>query len=231
MRMRIAVVGGTGAEGFGMALRLATAGHDVVIGSRDEAKAADAVARATAILGVDASVHGAVNVDAVPRADVVVVTVPFAGQTKTYESVKAVLTERMVVLDATSPLATAVGGKAWEVLRPWAGSAAEQARELVGPGPRFVAGFHTIAASALADLERPIDSDVLLAGDDAEAVAIIGSLVDQIPGLRWVHCGGLAMARITETLTPLLISINRRYKRKDAGFRIVGAGGWGLPER
>ena len=227
--MRIAVVGGTGEEGFGLALRLARAGHDVVIGSRDEAKAADAVLRATAILGSGAPVDGAANIDAVPGAEVVIVTVPFAGQAKTYELLKPALVDGVVVLDATSPLATAVGGKAWEVLRPWAGSAAEQARAVVGPGPRFVAGFHTIAASALTDLDSPVDSDVLLAGDDAEAVAIIGSLADQIPGLRWVHVGGLAMARITETLTPLLISINRRYKRRDAGFRIVGESDWGAP--
>lgn len=227
--MRIAVVGGTGEEGFGLALRLARAGHDVVIGSRDEAKAADAASRAKAILGADVPVDGAANIDAVPGADVVIVTVPFAGQAKTYELLKPALADGVVVLDATSPLATAVGGKAWEVLRPWAGSAAEQARAVVGPGPRFVAGFHTIAASALTDLDSPVDSDVLLAGDDAEAVAIIGSLADQIPGLRWVHVGGLAMARITETLTPLLISINRRYKRRDAGFRIVGESDWGAP--
>lgn len=227
--MRIAVVGGTGAEGFGLALRLARAGHDVVIGSRDAAKAADAVSRAKAILGADAPVDGAANIDAVPGADVVIVTVPFAGQAKTYELLKPALADGVVVLDATSPLATAVGGKAWEVLRPWAGSAAEQARAVIGPGPRLVAGFHTIAASALTDLDTPVDSDVLLAGDDAEAVAIIGSLADQIPGLRWVHVGGLAMARTTETLTPLLISINRRYKRKDAGFRIVGESDWGAP--
>ena len=227
--MRIAIVGGTGDEGFGMALRLARAGHDIVIGSRDEAKAADAVSRAKAILGADAPVGGAKNIDAVPGADVVIVTVPFAGQAKTYELLKPALADGVVVLDATSPLATAVGGKAWEALRPWAGSAAEQARAVVGPGPRFVAGFHTIAASALTDLDSPVDSDVLLAGDDAEAVAIIGSLADQIPGLRWVHVGGLAMARITETLTPLLISINRRYKRRDAGFRIVGESDWGAP--
>ncbi len=227
--MRIAVVGGTGEEGFGLALRLARAGHDIVIGSRDEAKAADAVSRVKTILGADAPVGGAANIDAVPGADVVIVTVPFAGQAKTYQLLKPALADGVVVLDATSPLATAVGGKAWEVLRPWAGSAAEQARAVIGPGPRLVAGFHTIAASALTDLDTPVDSDVLLAGDDAEAIAIIGSLADQIPGLRWVHVGGLAMARITETLTPLLISINRRYKRKDAGFRIVGESDWGAP--
>jgi NADPH-dependent F420 reductase len=227
--MRIAAVGGTGAEGFGLALRFAAAGHDVVIGSREAAKAAEAVQRANEILGTDASLRGDVNAEAVVGADVVIVTVPFAGQAKTYEGLKSVLTDDMVVLDATSPLATAVGGKAWELLRPWAGSAAEQARAVVGDGPRLVSGFHTIAASALTDLATPIDSDVLLAGDDAEAVAIIGSLADQIPGLRWVHCGGLVMARTIEALTPLLISINRRYKRKDSGFRIVGTGGWGTP--
>ncbi|MEA2556943.1 MAG: 8-hydroxy-5-deazaflavin:NADPH oxidoreductase [Actinomycetota bacterium] len=229
--MRIAVVGGTGAEGFGFALRFAAAGHDVVIGSRDGAKAADAVQRATEILGTDAVVRGDVNADAVVGADVVIVTVPFAGQAKTYEGLTSVLTDHMVILDATSPLATAVGGKAWELLRPWAGSAAEQARAVVGDGPRLVSGFHTIAASMLTDLASPVDSDVLLAGDDAEAVAIIGLLADQIPGLRWVHCGGLAMARTIEGLTPLLISINRRYKRKDSGFRIVGSGEWGSPAR
>jgi 8-hydroxy-5-deazaflavin:NADPH oxidoreductase len=229
--MRIAVVGGTGAEGFGLALRLAVAGHDVIIGSREEAKAATAVARAAEILGPEPAVSGAANLDAVPGADVAIVTVPFAGQAQTYKLLKPVFTANMILLDATSPLATAIGGKAWEVLRPWAGSAAEQARAIVGEGTRFVAGFHTIAASALTDLEHPLDSDVLLAGDDGDAVAVIGSIVDQIPGLRWVHCGGLSMARITETLTPLLISINRRYKRKDAGFRIVGAGDWGAPPR
>lgn len=225
--MRIAVVGGTGAEGFGLALRLAVAGQDVVIGSREAEKAADAVARASEILGERGTVAGAENLEAVVGADVVFVTVPFSGQAKTYGLLKPVLEPGVVILDATSPLATAVGGKAWEVLRPWAGSAAEQASAILGDGARIVAGFHTIAASALTDLDRPIDSDVLLAGDDEAAVMQIGSLIDQIPGLRWVHCGGLAMARVTETLTPLLISINRRYKRKDAGFRIVGAGDWG----
>jgi NADPH-dependent F420 reductase len=227
--MRIAIVGGTGAEGFGLAVRLLRAGNDVVIGSRDHARAADAASRAREIIGPDAAVSGATNVDAVPGADVVIVTVPFAGQASIYEGLKPVLDEGVVVLDATSPLATAVGGKAWEALRPWAGSAAEQAAAILGPRVRMVAGFHTVAASTLADLEGPVESDVLLAGDDVAAVAVIGSLVEMIPGLRWVHCGGLSMARVIETLTPLLISINRRYKRKDAGFRIVGASDWGAP--
>jgi 8-hydroxy-5-deazaflavin:NADPH oxidoreductase len=227
--MRIAIVGGTGAEGFGLAVRLLRAGNDVVIGSRDEAKAAAAATRAAEIVDSNAGANGAANIDAVQGADVVIVTVPFAGQASIYKDLKPVLDEGLVVLDATSPLATAVGGKAWEVLRPWAGSAAEQAAAILGPGIRLVSGFHTVAASTLADLDAPMESDVLLAADDASAVAVIGSLVEMIPGLRWVHCGGLEMARVIETLTPLLISINRRYKRKDAGFRIVGGSDWGVP--
>ncbi|MEP7059996.1 MAG: NADPH-dependent F420 reductase [Actinomycetota bacterium] len=227
--MRIAVVGGTGAEGFGLALRFARAGHEVIIGSREESKADLAVSRAAEILGPDGRVRGGTNPEVVRGAGVVIVTVPFAGQASIYEGLKDALDDRAVVLDATSPLATAVGGRAWEVLKPWAGSAAEQAAAILGAGARVVAGFHTVAASSLADLSAPVRSDVLLASDDAEALALIGGLVDTIPGLRWVDCGGLAMARIIETLTPLLISINRRYKRKDAGFKIVGASDWGAP--
>jgi NADPH-dependent F420 reductase len=132
-------------------------------------------------------------------------------------------------MDATSPLATAVGGRAWQVLRPWHGSAAEQAAALLGEGPRVVAAFHTIAANALADLEHPLDSDVLVCGDDDDAKTVIGGLIGDIPDLRWIDCGALSMARITETLTPLLINVNRRYKIKDSGFRIVGREGWGSP--
>ena len=227
--MDIAVIGGTGAEGFGLSLRLARAGNRVVIGSREAAKGAEHAERARGILGTGAEVDGTTNAEAAAAAPVVLVTVPFAGQAAIYKAIKDALTADSIVMDATSPIATAVGGKAWEALRPWHGSAAEQARAIVGEGPRMVAGFHTIAAEALQDLDEPIDSDVLLCGDDTEAVATIGSLVAQIPNLRWVHCGKLEMARITETLTPLLISVNRRYKVKDSGFRIVGHPGWGAP--
>jgi len=101
---------------------------------------------------------------------------------------------------------------------------------LMPDGVRTVAGFHTIAAHSLQALDDPVDSDVLLCGDDAEAKATIGSLVEDIPGMRWVDCGPLANARITETLTALLISINRRYKIQDSGFRIVGREDWGRAE-
>lgn len=227
--MDIAVIGGTGAEGFGLSLRLGEAGHHVTIGSRDAARGADAGERAAAILGADASVDGTSNELAARGRPVVVVTVPFVAQADIYRAIKDELRADAVILDATSPLATAVGGRPWRTVRPWEGSAAEQAASILGPAVRLVAGFHTIAAHALADLAGAIESDVLLCGDDDDAKAVVGGLVEQIPGMRWVDAGPLEMARIAEELTALLISINRRYRRKDSGFRIVGRESWGTP--
>jgi 8-hydroxy-5-deazaflavin:NADPH oxidoreductase len=227
--MDVAVIGGTGKEGFGLALRLGAAGHDVTIGSRDAARGAEAGEKAVGLLGPDAAVRGTGNAEAAAAADVLFVTVPFAGQAEIYGSIKDAVRPGAVVMDATSPLATAVGGRPWHVLQPWQGSAAEQAQAILGDGPRVVAGFHTIAAKELQALERSIESDVLICGDDADAKAMVGELIEQIPALRWVDCGDLSMARITETLTALLISVNRRYKIPDSGFRIVGREAWGKP--
>jgi 8-hydroxy-5-deazaflavin:NADPH oxidoreductase len=225
--MRIAVVGGTGKEGFGLTLRLARAGHEVTIGSRDADRGAEAAARATEAAGT--TVAGTENAASIGGADAAVVTVPFAGQAEIYRSIEDAVPAGFPILDATSPLATAVGGKAWQTVRPWHGSAADQARAILGAGANLVAGFHTIEARALQDLARPIDSDVLLCGDDPVAKALFGGLIDEIPNLRWVDCGDLSMARIAETLTALLISINRAYKLKDAGFRVTGREAWGSP--
>jgi 8-hydroxy-5-deazaflavin:NADPH oxidoreductase len=224
----VAVIGGTGAEGFGLALRLATAGHHVIIGSRDAGRGAESAAKASelsraALQGTDnASATAAVGSDGI-----VAVTVPYAGQAEIYRSIKDTVAPGAVVLDATSPLATAVGGRPWQVLRPWHGSAAEQAQAILGDGPRVVAGLHTIAAEALQALDREVDSNVLLCADDVEAKARVGALIDGIPGMRWVDCGRLEMARVAEPLTALLVSINRAYKVKDSGFRIVGRDAWG----
>jgi 8-hydroxy-5-deazaflavin:NADPH oxidoreductase len=228
--MDVGVIGGTGAEGFGLAMRLAAAGHRVTIGSRDAARGAESAAKASELAG--AAVDGADNATASAAAGghgVVVVTVPFAGQAEIYRSIRDAVASDAVVLDATSPLATAVGGRPWQVLRPWHGSAAEQAQAILGDGPRVVAGLHTIAAEALHALDRDIDSDVLLCGDDPDAKARVGTLIDGIRGMRWVDCGRLEMARVAEPLTALLVSINRTYKVRDAGFRIVGRDAWGRP--
>jgi NADPH-dependent F420 reductase len=226
--MDVAVIGGTGEEGFGLTLRLAKAGHHVTIGSRDAERGAGAATRAAGILGGGA-VEGTSNPEAAASAPVVLVTVPFEGQAGIYRSLKGAVVPGTIVMDATSPLATAVGGRAWQVLRPWHGSAAEQARALLGDGVKMVAAFHTVSGHALQELDRPLDSDVMVCGDDADAKATIGSLIEDIPDLRWVDCGALSGARIAETMTALLISVNRAYKVRDAGFRIVGRDRWGDP--
>lgn len=225
--MDVAVIGGTGEEGFGLTLRLATAGHHVMIGSRDAERGAAAAAEAVRAVG--GAIDGTTNVEAAAAAPIVMVTVPFAGQADIYRSVRDAIAPGTIVMDATSPLATAVGGKAWQVVRPWHGSAAEQASAILSDGVRMVAAFHTIAAHALKDLATPLESDVLVCGDDADAKATVGGLIESIPALRWVDCGALASARIAETMTALLVSVNRAYRVRDAGFRIVGREAWGDP--
>jgi NADPH-dependent F420 reductase len=227
--MDVAVIGGTGEEGFGLTLRLAAAGHHVTIGSRDAERGAAAAARATGLVDPAAPIDGTSNAEAAASAPVVLVTVPFAGQADIYRSVREAIAPGTIVMDATSPLATAVGGHAWQVVRPWQGSAAEQGAAILRDGVRLVAAFHTIAAHALQDLGSPLESDVLVCGDDPDAKAAIGALIEDIPELRWVDCGPLTSARIAETMTALLISVNRAYKVRGAGFRIVGRDGWGDP--
>jgi len=226
--MDITVIGGTGEEGFGLTLRLAKAGEHVIIGSRSEEKGQTVAAKAREILGASAAVDGTTNEKAAEQGDVVFVTVPFAGQADIYRAIKDHVAEGKVVVDCTSPLATAVGGRAWQVVRPWHGSAVEQAKALV-PKANFVAAFHTVSGEQLRALERPMDSDVFVCGKDPAAKAIVGGLIEEIPNLRWVDAGDLTMARIAETMTALLVSVNRTYKLHDAGFRVTGRDAWGKP--
>lgn len=227
--MDVAVIGGTGEEGFGLTLRLAKAGHHLIIGSRSEEKGAGAAEKARGIVGGDVAVDGTTNEKAAEQGEVVLVTVPFAGQADIYRAIKDHVAPGKLVVDCTSPLATAVGGRAWHVLRPWHGSAAEQAKAILDPAVRMVAAFHTISGDALQDVAHTMESDVFVCGKDADAKAVVGGLVEQIPNLRWVDAGELTMARIAETLTALLISVNRTYRVRDAGFRVTGREGWGLP--
>jgi NADPH-dependent F420 reductase len=227
--MDITIVGGTGDEGFGLALRLAKAGEHVIIGSRSVEKGEGAAAKAKEILGSDATVDGTSNEEAVAAVDVVLVTVPFAGQADTYRGLKTVFRQGAVVCDCTSPLATAVGGRAWQVVRPWHGSAAEQAEAILGKGVRMVSGFQTVVGEELQKLDASMEGDVLLCGADAEAKAIIGGLVEKIPSLRWADAGALSMARIVETFTAVLVGVNRAYGIRSAGIALTGREGWGAP--
>ena len=217
--MDVAIIGGTGAEGFGLTLRLAQAGHRVTIGSRDAERAAAKAEEAVEILGPHAHGRRRRERRRPPPAPVVIVTVPFAGAAAIYESIAPSIRTGTVVCDCTSPLMSAVGGRASHAIRPWHGSAAEFVRTLLPHGTRLVAAFHTVGADALRGLDRAVDSDALVMGDDAEAKAVIGALIEDIEGMRWVDVRRFADGADREPLTPLLISINSRYKLHDAGFR------------
>jgi NADPH-dependent F420 reductase len=216
----IAIVGGTGALGFGLALRLGQGGTPVVIGSRDAGRAEEAARKASERVP-DGDFKGLENAEAVQGADLVVLSVPFRSQSETLTNLKEALSPEQLVIDATVPLAAAVSGKATRTLGVWQGSAAQQAQEMVPEGVRVVAAFHSVSAALLADLDHELDEDVLMAGDRRADKDRVAELVNRIPGLRPVNCGPLEMARILEQLTPLIISINVRHKAR-AGIKITG---------
>jgi NADPH-dependent F420 reductase len=214
----VCIVGGTGALGFGLALRLGKAGVPIVIGSRDEQRAQEAAKRASDHIPECA---GRQNAEAVQGAEIVILSVPFRSQSETLTNLKDVLEPDQLLVDATVPLAAAVSGKATRTLGVWQGSAAQQAQEMAPEGVRVVSAFHTVSAALLSDLDHELDEDVLICGDRREDKAKVAALVDNIPGLRPVDCGPLEMARIVEQLTPLIISINVRNKVR-AGIKITG---------
>jgi hypothetical protein len=216
----VCIVGGTGALGFGLTVRLGRAGVPVVIGSRDAGRAREAAEHAAAQVP-DAAFSAAENSDAVRGAEIVILSVPFRSQSETVGKLKHALAPDQLVVDATVPLAAAIGGKAIRTLGVWQGSAAQQAQEMVPEGVRVVSAFHSVSAALLTDLDHDLDEDVLVCGDRKADKAKLIELVDRIDGLRAVDCGPLEMARIVEQLTPLLISINVRHKTR-AGIKITG---------
>jgi NADPH-dependent F420 reductase len=216
----VSIIGGTGALGFGLALRLSRAGVPVVIGSRDAGRAREAADRATQA-APGASCTGYQNADAVAAAEIVILSVPFRNQSENLTNLRGTLRDGQLLVDATVPLAAAVSGKATRTLGVWQGSAAQQALEMVPSGVRVVSAFHTISAQHLSDLDHELDEDVLICGDRAEDKAELAALISRIDGLRPVDCGPLEMARITEQLTALIISINVRNRAR-AGIKITG---------
>jgi NADPH-dependent F420 reductase len=217
---RVSIIGASGALGFGLAVRWGRAGVPVVIGSRDAARAEEAARRAAAAVP-EGDFSGAENAEAAAGADVVVLSVPFRSQSETLTNLKGVLREGQLVVDTTVPLAAAVSGRATRMLGVWQGSAAEQAAEMVPDGVRVVSALHTVSAPMLADLGHVLDEDVLICGDRKADREVVADLVERIDGLRPVHAGALEMARIAESLTALLISINVRHKTH-AGIKITG---------
>ncbi|MEA2254365.1 MAG: 8-hydroxy-5-deazaflavin:NADPH oxidoreductase [Solirubrobacteraceae bacterium] len=216
----VAIIGASGALGFGLALRWGRAGIPVTIGSRQADRAAEAVTRAQeAVPG--ATFAGFENEEAARQAEIVVLTVPFRSQSETLTNLKGSLTPGQILVDATVPLAAAVSGKATRTLGVWQGSAAQQAQEMVPDGVTVVSALHTVSARTLSDLEHPLDEDVLVCADGRPEAQRVMALIDAIDGLRSVDCGKLEMARIAESLTALLISINVRNKTH-AGIKITG---------
>jgi 8-hydroxy-5-deazaflavin:NADPH oxidoreductase len=223
----VAVIGASGALGFGLALRLARTGVPIAIGSREASRAVETAERASAILpeGSFSAHENADAVRAVAPTGTVILSVPFRNQSETLTNLKDALSPGQLLIDATVPLAAAVSGKATRMLGVWQGSAAQQALEMVPEGVPVVSALHTVSAASLSDLDHPLEQDVLVCGDSRTEKRRAASLIERIEGLRCVDCGKLEMSRTTESLTALLISVNARYK-VHAGIHLTS-----MPER
>jgi NADPH-dependent F420 reductase len=219
----IAVLGGTGPEGFGLALRWARAGERVIIGSRSAERARAAAAGITPKAGAGAQVTGEENTRAAAAADLVVLTVPFQAHAMLLKQIKPVLRAGSIVVDTTVPLAASIGGRATRTLGLWQGSVAQETAELVPKTVSVVAAFQNVAADLL-NGEGAVDCDVIVCSDNPDAGRLVRSLALKIPGVRAIDGGKLENSRIVEQITALLIALNLRHKGH-SGIRITG-----LPE-
>jgi len=212
----IAVLGGTGAEGSGLALRWARAGHRVILGSRNPDKAGKTCGELNALAGVD-SIAFADNRSAAAQAGIVVLTVPHQAQRATVEEVRQAIAGK-ILIDTTVPL---VPPKVARVQLPSGGSAVAEVQRLLGESVRVVSAFQNVSAHQLRDLDHPLDCDVLVCGDDVAAREIVIGLARDA-GLRAYHAGPICNSAAAEALTSILISMNLRYKVPGAGIRITG---------
>jgi NADPH-dependent F420 reductase len=214
--MKIAIVGGTGREGRGLAVRWARAGHEVVIGSRDADKARAKVAE-WALSDAKGTLAGSDNQAAVAGAEVVLLSVPYAAHEATLRELAPSLGGR-VLIDITVPIRPP---KVTEVHLPTGQSAALEAQAIVGAESQVVAALHHISSSLLGDPERAIDSDVLVCSDSADAKSKVIALIGDL-GMRGLDAGPLRNAIALESLTPVILGLNRRYKREGIGIRFTG---------
>ena len=222
--MKVAIIGGTGSQGLNLGKRLAIAGEEVIIGSRKEAKALTKVEETLDLLKDYENINmvGMSNEDAAKEGEILVLTVPLAAQKATLQSIKDFVGEK-VLIDATVPLETAIGGSPARFVNLMEGSAAERtAKILKKTGVKVVAGFNNVSNSQLENIPEPIDCDCLIAGDNNEAKAQVKELVEKIPGIKCIDCGKLEKARMIEKITPLLIGLNIKYKSHYGGLRITG---------
>lgn len=213
--MKIGIVGGTGREGRGLAVRWAKAGHDVFIGSRQTEKGEAKAAEFSEEFGV--TIQGSDNIAACNHGEIIIVTVPYGAHRPTFESIRDAVGDKVVV-DITVPLQPP---KVRSVNLPEGNAAALEARGYLADGARLVAALHHISSEHLSDPEHTFDCDVLVCGDDKEARAAVIGVVSDL-GLRGVDAGVLKNAVALESLTPVLLHINRRYKSVGSGIRITG---------
>ena len=221
--MTIAIVGGTGAEGSGLALRWARAGVTIIIGSRDGKRASEAAATLSSRLGsanAAGKISGAENKAACESAEIVVLTIPFENHAEMLKQLKPSMRPGQILVDATVPLAASIGGRPTRVLGIWQGSAAQQAAELVPDGVVVVAAFHNTSAEVLQH-DGPVDCDIIVCSDSKEAGSKVRALARKISGVRSIDGGKLENARIVEQITALLIGMNIRHKGH-SGIRITG---------
>lgn len=212
----IAVIGGTGAEGSAIALRLGHAGYRVIIGTRDLAKGALVAAKLKKLLAGGA-IESRSNAEAAASADIVILTVPYAAQEATVREVRAAL-DGKILIDATAPL---VPPKVSNVQLPPGGSAVARIQAMLGDKVKVVSAFQNVAAQKLRDLEVEVQCDVLVCGDDAEARSTARELITRM-GLRALDAGPICNSAAAEALTSLLIFLNRKYKVSGSGIRITG---------
>src|ERR1700687_2315665 len=220
MNRAIAVIGGTGPAGTGLALCWARAGETVIIGSRDAARAQQAAETIRRREGASAQVSGMENSAACAASDLLVLTVPFEGQAALLKQLKPAIRPGSILIDATVPLAASVGGRASRTIGVWQGSAVQQTAELVPKGVSVVAAFQNVSAEQL-NSDEDVDCDVIVCSDDPDATQIAMELATKIAGVRAIDGGKLENARIVEQITALLIGLNIRHKGH-GGIRITG---------
>ena len=217
----IAILGGTGDQGLGLALRFAKAGREVVIGSRKAERAVEA-AEEVGQKVPGAKVSGFENGEACGKADIIIISVPFEHTASTVKGLKEHLREGQIVISMAVPLATAIGDGAVRTLGIWQGSCAEMVQGLVPKGVQVVSAFQNVSAHRLQHLEEDVECDVIISGAKAAREQIY-PLCELVPGLRAIDGGPLSNARIVEDMTAMLIGMNIRYKVSEGlGIRITG---------
>jgi 8-hydroxy-5-deazaflavin:NADPH oxidoreductase len=216
---KIAIVGGTGDLGSGLAKRWARAGHEIIIGSRNAGRATDTAAQFNADAGTT-SISGMENADAAAAGEIVVLTVPYENHAPTLDAIRDKV-QGKIVIDVTVPL---MPPKVRTVQLPEGGSCAKAAQAQLGEDVRVVSAFQNVAAAHLADLEHDIDCDVLVCGNDKDARAVVVKLAEDASMKAW-HAGVIANSAIAEALTSALIFMNGSYKIDGAGIRITGTPG------